>query len=56
MDNAFSQGFIDADMIGISFQPTGSADPVTNGELTFGGIDSSKMTGDLITMSVLLPL
>ena len=40
-DNLFSQGTITSDSLGIFFEPTtGSGD--VNGELTFGGVDSSK--------------
>ena len=46
LDNAFAQGSIDADLIGISFEPTTELE-VTNGVLTFGGVDESKFTGDL---------
>ena len=45
-ENAFSQGLIPQNLIGISFEPTTSPNQV-NGELTFGGIDSSKFTGTL---------
>ncbi|TBU41815.1 family A1 protease [Dichomitus squalens] len=45
-ENAFSQGLIPERLIGISFEPTTSADQV-NGELTFGAIDPSKFTGPL---------
>ena len=45
-DNLFSQGTISANEIGISFEPTDGID-VTNGELSFGGIDESKFTGPL---------
>ncbi|GLB35829.1 putative peptidase A1 [Lyophyllum shimeji] len=43
-DNAFSQGTISANEIGISFNPTTSTE-IMNGELTWGGTDSSKFTG-----------
>jgi len=46
LDNAFSLGLLDSKEIGISFEPTTSLS-VTNGELTFGGTDSSKFTGDI---------
>lgn len=46
LDNAFSSGLIPAKEIGISFEPT-TSDSDTNGELTFGGTDSSKFTGTL---------
>ena len=52
-DNAFSLGLIPNKMLGISFQPTTQAD-VTNGELIFGGVDSSKFTGDIEYVCVLL--
>ncbi|KAI0752479.1 acid protease [Daedaleopsis nitida] len=45
-DNAFAQGLIDAHQIGISFEPTDSFE-ITNGELTFGGVDPTKFTGEL---------
>ncbi|OCH85903.1 aspartic proteinase precursor [Obba rivulosa] len=45
-DNAFSQGLISAHEVGISFEPT-TSDTSTNGELTFGGTDSSKFTGSI---------
>ena len=43
-DNLFSQGVITADEIGVSFEPT-TSEVANNGELTFGGTDSSKFTG-----------
>ncbi|EKM61854.1 uncharacterized protein PHACADRAFT_248741 [Phanerochaete carnosa HHB-10118-sp] len=46
LDNAFSQGLLSSKEIGISFEPT-TSDSITNGELTFGGTDSSKFTGEL---------
>ncbi|OBZ76214.1 Polyporopepsin [Grifola frondosa] len=46
VDNAFLQGFINEEVVGISFEPTTSLS-ITNGELTFGGTDSSKFTGSL---------
>ncbi|VDB86599.1 unnamed protein product [Peniophora sp. CBMAI 1063] len=45
-DNLFAQGIISTEVVGVSFQPT-TSDSVTNGELTFGGTDSSKFTGDI---------
>jgi cathepsin E len=45
-DNLFSQGTISADLVAVSFEPT-TSDTVTNGELTFGGTDSSKFTGSI---------
>jgi len=47
-DNLFSHGTITENMIGISFEPpTSTADSETNGEITFGGTDESKYTGDI---------
>ena len=45
-DNAFSLGLLDTKEVGISFAPTSSLSDA-NGELTFGGIDSSKYIGDI---------
>ncbi|KAI0323487.1 acid protease [Cubamyces sp. BRFM 1775] len=45
-DNTFSQGLVPEHLIGISFEPTTSLDNA-NGELAFGGIDSSKFTASL---------
>lgn len=44
--NAYSQGLISVEEVGISFEPTTSASD-TNGELTFGGTDSSKYNGTI---------
>ena len=44
LDNAFSLGLLNAKEIGISLEPT-TTESITNGELTFGGTDSSKFTG-----------
>nr|AHA86292.1 aspartic protease 2 [Leucoagaricus gongylophorus] len=43
-DNLFSSGRITSNEIGISFEPTNTIE-VENGELTWGGTDSSKFTG-----------
>jgi hypothetical protein len=45
-DNLFKQGTISTESIGIFYQPSTSASAL-NGELTFGGIDSSKITSDV---------
>ncbi|EKM61875.1 uncharacterized protein PHACADRAFT_248776 [Phanerochaete carnosa HHB-10118-sp] len=45
-DNAFSQGLITSKEVGISFTPSNQT-TATNGELTFGGIDSSKFVGEI---------
>jgi cathepsin E len=47
-DNLFSQGTISAHEIGVSFEPiTSSSGEQLNGELTWGGTDSTKFTGSL---------
>ncbi|KAJ3810531.1 family A1 protease [Lentinula aff. lateritia] len=43
-DNLFTQSTIAERVVAISFEPT-TTDKVTNGELFFGGTDSSKFTG-----------
>ncbi|KAJ7131383.1 aspartic protease [Mycena epipterygia] len=43
-DNAFSRGTIPLNLIAISFEPT-TVDEIENGEITWGGTDSSKFTG-----------
>ncbi|CAL1694550.1 unnamed protein product [Somion occarium] len=45
-DNLFSQGVITSNLVAVSFEPTTSLSS-TNGELTFGGTDSSKFTGSI---------
>ncbi|KAJ7069510.1 acid protease [Mycena amicta] len=45
-DNLFSQGTIPVESIGISYVPTTTTD-AANGELTFGGVDDTKFTGDI---------
>ncbi|KAI5120845.1 hypothetical protein M0805_007032 [Coniferiporia weirii] len=45
-DNLFSQGVITANEVGVSFEPTTEL-TAENGELTFGGTDSSKFTGSI---------
>jgi cathepsin E len=45
-DNLFSAGVISANLIAVSFQPiTSASGRQVNGELTWGGTDSSKFTG-----------
>lgn len=48
-DNLLAQSKINESIIGISFNPIDdfSGNPVTNGELTFGQVDTSKFTGDI---------
>ena len=50
-DNAFNAGVIGSKVLGISFAPTTELS-VTNGQLTFGGIDDSLFTGPLTTVYV----
>ncbi|KAI0089551.1 aspartic proteinase precursor [Irpex rosettiformis] len=50
-DNAFTAGLIGARQVGVSFEPTTSPS-ITNGELSFGGPDTSKFTGSLHTVPV----
>ncbi|EXK81770.1 hypothetical protein FOQG_13842 [Fusarium oxysporum f. sp. raphani 54005] len=48
MDNLYSQGSISSEVLGVSFRPeSGSDDSDTNGELTLGGVDSSKYSGSI---------
>jgi hypothetical protein len=44
--NLFTQGIISEVVVGVSFEPT-TSQTVTNGELTFGGTDSTKYTGTI---------
>jgi len=46
IDNLFNQGIIQTETIGISYAPS-SQSGVVNGELTFGGVDNSKFTGNI---------
>ncbi|KAI9450023.1 aspartic peptidase A1 [Lactarius psammicola] len=43
-DSLFSQGIIPADLVSVSFEPTNNT-LAHNGELTFGGTDSTRFTG-----------
>ncbi|KIK55674.1 hypothetical protein GYMLUDRAFT_248487 [Collybiopsis luxurians FD-317 M1] len=45
-DNLFTQGTIAQRLVSVSFQPMNSI-LVNNGELTFGGTDSTKFMGDI---------
>ncbi|OJA07636.1 hypothetical protein AZE42_01101 [Rhizopogon vesiculosus] len=44
--NLYTQGIVSAVVVGVSFEPT-TSQKVTNGELTFGGTDSTKYTGTI---------
>jgi len=47
-DNLFADGTITADEIGVSFEPiTSSSGEELNGEITWGGTDSTKFTGPI---------
>jgi len=43
-DNLLSQGTISSEVVGIYFEPSG---PTSSGELTFGGVDDSKITSSI---------
>ncbi|KAM5531960.1 hypothetical protein V8D89_014360 [Ganoderma adspersum] len=45
LDNAYAQGLVDQDVLGISFAPASSGD--SSGLLTFGGVDESKTAGPI---------
>ncbi|KAG6366147.1 hypothetical protein INS49_000323 [Diaporthe citri] len=48
LDNLKSQGSISTEVLGVSFRPeSGSDTDDANGELTLGGVDSSKYSGTL---------
>lgn len=54
MDNLKSQGSISTEVLGVSFRPeSGSDTDDANGELTLGGVDTSKYTGTLTYFSKL---
>ncbi|KAL5513781.1 hypothetical protein ACEPAH_4182 [Sanghuangporus vaninii] len=46
-DNLFSQGKISQEVVGIFFAPT-TTESATNGEMTFGGVDTAKTTGEVV--------
>ena len=50
-DNLLSQGTISTEVVGVSYAPT-TSESTTNGELTFGGTDTSKYTGSITYTSV----
>ncbi|KIJ62534.1 hypothetical protein HYDPIDRAFT_114177 [Hydnomerulius pinastri MD-312] len=45
-DNLYAQGTISSDSLGIFYEPSSTVD-VINGELTFGGTDNTKYTGEI---------
>ncbi|KAH9934525.1 acid protease [Epithele typhae] len=50
-DNMFSQGLIEADLVGVAFVPSTVLES-TNGQLSFGAVDESKYTGDITYVPV----
>ena len=50
-DNLFSQGALDEHLVAVSYAPAAGASPngwgLTNGELSFGGVDPFKYTGSI---------
>lgn len=52
MDNLYKQGSISSEVLGVYFAPvSGSATSASNGELTLGGVDSSKYSGSITYLS-----
>ncbi|EJF65511.1 family A1 protease [Dichomitus squalens] len=47
LDNAVTLGVVKEKTLGISFEPSTGDGTASNGELTFGGTDSTKFTGKL---------
>ncbi|KAK2465527.1 hypothetical protein APHAL10511_002419 [Amanita phalloides] len=45
-DNLFVDGTIPTDLVAVSFEPT-STSPNTNGELSWGAVDTAKFTGSI---------
>ena len=45
-DSLYSQGMTSSNMVSVSFEPTNTSSAMS-GELTFGGIDPSKVTGNI---------
>ncbi|OAX33575.1 acid protease [Rhizopogon vinicolor AM-OR11-026] len=50
MDNLYKWGTISQDVLGVFFSPSSADD--TAGELTFGGYDNSRITGDVNYVSI----
>ncbi|KAG1842526.1 acid protease [Suillus subalutaceus] len=50
MDNLYEQQTISSEVLGVFFAPASSDD--SGGELTFGGYDASKITGDINYVSI----
>ena len=54
-DNLFAQRTIPQNLVAVSFEPTNKEDN-PNGEMTFGGTDSSRFTGSIAFTYVVLHL
>ncbi|KAF9343666.1 hypothetical protein BGX26_005396, partial [Mortierella sp. AD094] len=53
VDNLYSAGYIPSDVIGVYFKTiTDGGSQETNGEITFGGVDSTKYTGSITYVPV----
>ncbi|KAF9153771.1 hypothetical protein BGX20_004833 [Mortierella sp. AD010] len=53
VDNLYAAGDIASDVIGVYFKPiTDGGSEETNGEITFGGVDSTKYTGSITYVPV----
>ena len=46
-DNLYAQGTISSNSIGVFYEPSSTAN-VTNGEITFGGTDNTKLEGIIL--------
>ncbi|KAF7289799.1 Acid protease [Mycena indigotica] len=56
MDNAFSQGLVSQNVIGISLEPI-DVNGHFNGEITFGGVDPSRFVGSInwVPIGIIVP-
>ncbi|KAF9170291.1 hypothetical protein BGX21_005155 [Mortierella sp. AD011] len=52
VDNAFKSGLIPSDTFGIYIPHSDAPSPVTVGEISFGGADDSKYTGEITYVSI----
>jgi len=56
MENLVSEGVISKNILGVSFAAlSGSESSASDGELTFGGVDSSKYTGSITYTTAVAP-
>jgi hypothetical protein len=51
-DNLYAQGTISSNLLGIAYEPSSNAE-VANGELTFGGTDSTKFEDIFLLVPIL---